>query len=179
MAEVVLERPPLRGPLPFLAVLAAIVALFAAMPLWRPAPSTPVGRYAISTDAFEARVEAQIKSFGTGEQASFGGESATDEDAIPVIHPPPGDVFVLARRWHFWPYLELEAGKTYRLHIASTDILHGFALGSADVLLSPGQAHVVDITPRLGQPLVMQCSEFCGLRHNRMKATIRVVEGQP
>lgn len=177
MAEA-LDQPAIRGIVPFVAVLAAIVVLFTAMPLWRPAP--PSGdSYAIAPDAFDAKVEAQIKAYGTGEQASFSGDSLSEGETIPVVHPPAGDVYVLARRWHFWPYLELEEGKAYRLHIASTDILHGFALGPADLLLAPGAAHVVTITPKAGQPLVMQCSEFCGVRHNRMKATIRVVPAKP
>jgi cytochrome c oxidase subunit 2 len=172
MADPALRRPALRGPVPFLVVLAAIGWLFAAMPVWRSA-SAPAGEvYAITPEAFEARVAAEVKSFATGESARFAGE---DEEAIPVVHPPPGDVHVLARRWQFWPYLELEEGKTYRLHVGSADILHGFALAGADLLLAPGQAQVVTVTPRAGQPLVMQCSEFCGVRHNRMKASIRVV----
>ncbi len=44
------------------------------------------------------------------------------EQKIPVVHPPPGsDVYLIARLWQWWPMLELEEGKTYRLHLSSMD----------------------------------------------------------
>src|SRR5690242_9552398 len=106
---------PLRGPIAFTAVLAAVVVLFAAMPAWRGYSPPPVASYAMTADAFEAKVDAQVKAHATGE---------TLADGIPVIRPPAGDVYVLARRWSFWPVVELEEGKAYRLHVASVDILH-------------------------------------------------------
>lgn len=157
----------LRGPVPFAAVLAAIIVLFAAMPAWRGKPPPPVETYAMSAAAFEAKVDAQVKAHATGEMVA---------DGIPVVRPPPGDVYVLARRWHFWPVVELRAGETYRLHVASVDILHGFHLDDrVDLLLAPGEAHAFTVTASQWRPLVMQCSEYCGLEHNRMKATLRVI----
>lgn len=171
MAEATLmHKPALRGAVPFAVVLAAIVVLFVMQPAWRGYPPPPVESYAIAPDAFEAKVDAQVKAHATGE---------TLADGIPVIRPPAGDVYVLARRWHFWPVVELEEGRTYRLHVASADILHGFALDRIDLLLAPGQAHAFEVTAGRERPLVMQCSEYCGLEHNRMKATLRVVPPKP
>ena len=31
------------------------------------------------------------------------------------------DVYLIARLWQWWPILELEEGKTYRLHLSSMD----------------------------------------------------------
>ncbi len=50
-------------------------------------------------------------------------------DGRSFVHPPAGsDVYLIARLWQWWPMLELEEGKTYRLHLASMDWLHGFSL---------------------------------------------------
>jgi hypothetical protein len=44
-----------------------------------------------------------------------------------VVAPPEGsDVYMIARLWNFWPILELEKGKTYKLHLTSMDYNHGF-----------------------------------------------------
>lgn len=148
-------------------LLGVILALLAAMPAWRGYPPAPVDSYAMAPEAFEAKVEAMVKAHATGEVVA---------DGIPVVRPPEGDVYVLARRWQFYPIVELEPGKTYRLHVASIDILHGFHLTDRiDMLLTPGTAHAFPVRPAGGDLLVMQCSEYCGLQHNRMKATIRVL----
>lgn len=170
MAEAALGRQRLLAGL----VLATAVALFAAMPAWRGYPPPPVTSYAASPEAFSAKVEAMTAAHATGEVTRDAKDAMAD--GIPVVRPPAGDVYLLARRWQFWPIVELEAGRTYRLHVSSADILHGFHLNrDIDLLLTPGIAHTFTVTPRPGERLVMQCSEYCGLLHNRMKATLRVV----
>ena len=42
---------------------------------------------------------------------------------------------LLARLWAFWPILELEKGKTYRLHLTSMDYNHGFSLQPVNINL--------------------------------------------
>lgn len=155
----------IRGRIPLLAAGLALLVLFAAMPAWRYGDAPEFPRYAISAEAFEAKVDAMIRDRTTG----------AEEDGVPVVHPPPGDVYLLARRWQFYPVLELEAGRSYRLHVASVDVLHGFHLGDIDLLLVPGAAAVVPLTPDGSDRVVIQCSEFCGLRHNRMTAWVRIV----
>lgn len=161
------------------AVIAAIVVLLAVMPAWRGyAPPAAVGTYEIAPEDFAAKVEAQVVAYATGEvvveRDHLGNPLGED---IPVVRPPAGDVYVQAKRWSFGPILELRAGETYRLHVASIDILHGFHLSDElDLLLVPGEAHSFEIRPVDGERLVMQCSEYCGIQHNRMKASVRVLE---
>jgi cytochrome c oxidase subunit 2 len=156
-----------------------ILALVAAMPAWRGyPPPAQVRSYAISAADFAAKVEAQVKAHATGEviveRDHLGNQVGED---IPVVRPPAGDVYVQAKRWAFGPILELRAGETYRLHVASIDILHGFHLtDDLDLLLVPGEAQVFEVRPVDGERMVMQCSEYCGIQHNRMKATVRVLE---
>jgi cytochrome c oxidase subunit 1 len=67
-----------------------------------------------------------------------------------VVAPPPGsDIYMIARLWSFWPILELEKGKTYRLHLTSMDYNHGFSLQPANINIQvvPGYEHVVTVTP--------------------------------
>ncbi|WP_142849584.1 quinol oxidase [Telmatospirillum sp. J64-1] len=152
-------------------VLAAGLGLFAAMPLWRWAGAPPQSRVAaIDVAEFEQRVEDFVAAHGTGEV----------EDGLPVVAPPPGEVPVIARRWQFYPALRLEAGQRYELHVASTDILHGFALegAGADLLLPGGSAGVVTLVPQAPGRLAIQCSEYCGIEHNRMRAWVEVVGPQ-
>jgi predicted nucleic acid-binding Zn ribbon protein len=49
----------------------------------------------------------------------------------------------------FWPILELEKDKTYRLHMTAMDYNHGFSLQPANIniQLVPGFEHVVTVTP--------------------------------
>lgn len=148
-------------------LLAVFIALFAAMPAWRGYTPAAVATYAIPPEAFADKVEAMVAAHATGEVVAEG---------IPVVRPPEGDVYVLARRWEFYPVVELVEGKSYRLHVASVDILHGFHLSAErDFLLTPGLAHSFAVTPAAGDRLIMQCSEYCGLQHNRMKATVRIL----
>lgn len=163
MAEA-LTRSPLERRLSWLLVAAAVV-LLAAMPAWRMSDAPTSAIFGQAPEAFEAQVEAMVAAHATGEV----------DDDVPVVRPPPGDVYMLARRWQFYPVLELQAGETYRLHVASVDVVHGFHLGDSDLLLVPGQTSVVPVTPRAGERPVIQCSEYCGLRHSRMISWLRIM----
>lgn len=132
------------------------LALFAAMPVWRWPIAPPPSGYTVSAEDFQARLAAQ----------------QADDDG--VVHPAPGDVYVAARQWDFLPPLALEAGKTYRLHLTSLDVIHGFRLDGRDLLLTPGWAQTLTFTPAAPGRLPIQCSEFCGSGHSRMTAWIEV-----
>ena len=100
----------------------------------------------------------------------------TDEK-IPVVAPPPGsDVYLLARLWSFWPILELEKGKTYRLHLTSMDYNHGFSLQPANINIQmvPGFEHVVTVTPNQAGTYSIVCNEFCGIGHHQMVGRLYV-----
>ncbi|MEI6559164.1 MAG: quinol oxidase [Rhodospirillaceae bacterium] len=144
---------------------ALLALLFLAQPAWRGlSRASEVESYAIATAAFDAKVEAGIARYRIG-----------DEDGVPVVRPPPGDVYVSAGRWRFRPVLELEAGRSYRLHIATEDILHGVVIGGKEALLAPGQAAILPVTT--GEPgrFTMVCSEYCGLEHNKMRHWVTVI----
>ncbi|MFN3077976.1 MAG: quinol oxidase [Alphaproteobacteria bacterium] len=146
-----------------------VVSLSAAMPAWRwiGKPPPVEERYATTADDFAQRVAAMTAAHATGEM----------DDEVPVVRPPAGDIYLLARRFGFSPVLELEVGKHYRLHVATIDVLHGLnlPLGGTDLLLLPGQAVVLPLTPTREGYHAVQCSEYCGLRHSRMKSHLRVV----
>jgi cytochrome c oxidase subunit 2 len=98
-------------------------------------------------------------------------------DNIPVVAPPVGsDVYLTARLWNFWPILELEKDKTYRLHLTSMDYNHGFSLQPVNVNIQivPGYEHVVKITPTKSGTYSVVCNEFCGINHHTMVSRIYV-----
>ncbi|OFX13156.1 MAG: hypothetical protein A2516_03120 [Alphaproteobacteria bacterium RIFOXYD12_FULL_60_8] len=151
-------------------LLAAVIA-YAHMPAWQwmaEGGALHPETYAIDPTAFAEKAEAMIAAYATGRE----------DNGVPVVHPPEGDVYVVAHQFGFRPVLELEAGKSYRLHVSSVDILHGlnFPLADADTLIVPGQAQVLPLTPAQLGRFALQCSENCGLDHNRMKGWVEVVE---
>ena len=99
------------------------------------------------------------------------------ERQIPVIHPPAGsDVYLVARLWEWWPLLELEAGKSYRLHLVSMDWLHGFSLQpeNINIQVHPGYDHVLTITPTRPGTYSIICNEYCGVNHHTMSSRLYV-----
>lgn len=98
-------------------------------------------------------------------------------EKIPVIAPPPGsDVYLIARLWSFWPIIELEKDKTYRLHLTSLDYNHGFSLQPANINIQvvPGYEHVVTVTPNQSGTYSVVCNEYCGIGHHQMVGRIYV-----
>ena len=98
---------------------------------------------------------------------------------IPVVHAPPGsDVYLIARLWQWWPMLELEEGKTYRLHLSSMDYLHGFSLQPENINIEvhPGYEHIVTLTPTAAGTYSIICNEYCGINHHTMASKLYVVK---
>ncbi len=144
---------------------AILVVLFLAQPAWRGlSRAKAVQTYAIAAAAFDAKLEAQNARYRVG-----------DEDGVPVVRPPPGDVYVAAGRWRFLPVLELQAGQAYRFHVASEDILHGVVIGGVEALLVPGQAAIMPVKTGEAGKFSMVCSEYCGLEHNKMRHWVTVI----
>nr|MDP2190343.1 cytochrome C oxidase subunit II [Rhodoferax sp.] len=102
----------------------------------------------------------------------------TETDAkIPVVAPPAGsDVYMVARLWNFWPIIEFEKGKTYRLHLTSLDYNHGFSLQPANINIQvvPGYQHVITVTPNQSGTYSVVCNEYCGINHHAMVGRIYV-----
>lgn len=77
------------------------------------------------------------------------------------------------------PELVLPAGRTVRLDLRTTDVIHNFwvprFLNKRDLI--PGVDNVLDITPTEPGTFEGFCAEFCGLDHGRMRFTVTVMEG--
>jgi cytochrome c oxidase subunit 2 len=124
--------------------------------------------YRIKPEPFMVKVQAMVDKHTV--------RTETDEKT-PVVKPPPGsDVYLLARLWAFYPILELEANKTYRLHLSSMDYNHGFSLQPANINIQmvPGFEHVVTVTPNQAGTYSVVCNEFCGIGHHKMVGRIYV-----
>lgn len=120
----------------------------------------------ITADTFLARTQAMIDAHTVGKQGD-----------VPIVQPPAdSDVYLVARAWSWWPMLQLEKGRRYRLHLTSLDYPHGFLLAadniSAQVL--PGYEQVIEIRPTAGGDATIVCSEYCGLGHPGMTSRILV-----
>jgi cytochrome c oxidase subunit 2 len=144
--------------------------MFFMMPYWHVYGKQNLSNEAYQTtpDQFRAKVDAMVEQFKVGEEAG-----------IPVVRPPAGsDIYMLARLWQWYPILELEKDKSYRLHLTSMDWQHGFSLQPVNINLQivPGYEMVLTITPdQLGDYAVI-CNEYCGIGHHTMLGKIRVME---
>lgn len=126
--------------------------------------------YRISPATFEQRTSEFTEKFKVRDDGASG---------YPVAKPPAGgDVYMLGRMWEWWPVLELEKGQTYRLHLSSLDLQHGFSLQpiGINVQVHPGLEHVLTITPTRTGTYGVVCNEYCGLGHHQMVGRIYVVE---
>ena len=124
--------------------------------------------YRTTPDVYAAKAQAIVDKYTVRTET---------EDKIPVVAPPPGsDVYLIARLWNFWPILELQKGKTYRLHLSSMDYNHGFSLQpiNINIQIVPGFEHVVTVTPNQSGQLSLMCNEYCGINHHTMVSRIYV-----
>ncbi len=123
--------------------------------------------YYISTDAYEAKVEAFADKY-----------TVREEQGVPVVHAPPGsDIYILGRTWEWWPILELEEGQSYRLHISSVDRMHGFSLQPENINIQVINNYemVITVTPTSSGEFGLICNEFCGIGHHTMASKMYVV----
>ena len=130
--------------------------------------------YRIDPAVYTQHTQAMVDKYTVGKRtARQGGRE------IPIVAPPPGsDVYLIARLWEWWPILQLQKGKSYRLHIASLDWQHGFSLQPVNINLQvhPGYELVTTITPRDNGEFTIVCNEYCGIGHHTMLGKILVVE---
>lgn len=126
--------------------------------------------YRITPERFAERTDAMVEEFTVGEEGDTG---------IPIVHPLPGtDIYMFARLWEWWPVLELELDKEYRLHLSSLDWQHGFSLQPTNINLQvhPGYEMVVTVRPNQLGEFTVVCNEYCGIGHHTMVGRIHVVE---
>lgn len=122
--------------------------------------------YRVIPEKYGEKVEAFAEKYKVREEAD-----------IPVVRPPAGgDAYILGRLWEWWPILELEKGKTYRLHISSMDWQHGFSLQPANINIQihPNYEMVLTITPDKEGEYGIVCNEYCGVGHHQMLGKIYV-----
>ncbi|HEX6137093.1 MAG TPA: cytochrome C oxidase subunit II [Casimicrobiaceae bacterium] len=146
--------------------------MFFMMPYWH-----VYGKQNLSNEAYKTTADAFAKK--TQEFVDKNTVRTETDLKIPVVRPPAGgDAYLIARLWAWWPMLELEEGKTYRLHLASMDFLHGFSLQPENINIEvhPGYEHVVTVTPTKAGTYAIVCNEYCGINHHTMASRLYVVK---
>ncbi|MBW2420980.1 MAG: cytochrome C oxidase subunit II, partial [Deltaproteobacteria bacterium] len=122
--------------------------------------------YRVSIQDFNTRVDEFIQAHQVGET-----------QGVPIVEiPPGGDGYLRARMWRFEPVIKLKKGQTYRLHLSSIDLQHGFSLQPLNMNFQvlPGYDHVLTITPTSTGVFPIICNEFCGIGHHMMTGRIIV-----
>ena len=146
--------------------------MFFMMPYWH-----IYGKQNLANEAYRAKPEEYMKKaeemIGKYKVREEGGDQK-----IPVVKQPDGaDVYLIARLWSWYPMLELEAGKSYRIHLMSMDWLHGFSLQpeNINIQVHPGYDHVLTVTPGAPGTYSIICNEYCGINHHTMASRLYVV----
>lgn len=124
--------------------------------------------YKTAPDKFVAKAQAMVDQHTVRTEA---------DGVTPIVAPPPGsDVYLIARLWNFWPIVELEKDKTYRLHLTSMDYNHGFSLqpSNINIQIVPGYEHVITVTPNQSGVFSVVCNEYCGIGHHTMVGRLYV-----
>lgn len=134
------------------------------------------GEQNLSNEAYRTTPEV----YGEQTEAFVDAYKVRDDEisGAPVVHPPPGaDIYMLGRLYEWYPILELESGASYRLHLSSMDLQHGFSLQPENINLQvhPGYEMVLTITPNKPGTYSVVCNEYCGLGHHLMVGHIYVV----
>lgn len=96
---------------------------------------------------------------------------------VPVAQAAPNaDIYLLAQMWRFYPIIKMKKGESYRMHISSPDLQHGFSLQPMNMnfQIVPGYDHILTITPTQSGEYSIVCNEFCGIGHHMMTGRIIV-----
>jgi cytochrome c oxidase subunit 2 len=144
------------------------IVMFIMMPYWhlKGKQNSTGEAYNVKAQDFADRVE----KFKTANKVG-------EEKGIDIVEPAPGsDVYLLARMWAWDPILKLKEGQTYRLHVSSVDLNHGFSLQPVNMNFQvvPGYDHVLTLTPTKKGDYQIICNEFCGINHHLMTGKIIV-----
>lgn len=124
------------------------------------AQNPPAETYRVSAEDFNSLVEGMVEKYKVGEENGF-----------PIVRPSADEpVYIRASMWQWYPIVELEKGKTYKLHLSSMDIQHGFSLLPINInlMVLPGYDYVATITPTTTGEFHVVCNEFCGVGHHMM-----------
>jgi len=142
------------------------------MPLWyfMGKQNVPTETYHTTPEVFGAKVNAFVDQYTVGKDEATG---------MPIVAPPAGgDVYLRAMKWQWYPVLQLEQGETYRLHISSMDLNHGFSLQPVNINLQvlPGYDYVATIVPTTNGDFTIVCNEYCDVGHHTMAGKVIVVK---
>jgi cytochrome c oxidase subunit 2 len=146
------------------------VFLTVMMPLWyfTGRQNVPVETYRVTPERFMQLTQ------------EFTDKHKTDEiNGTPVVSPPPNsDVYIIGRRWQWYPIVQLQKGQRYRLHLSSLDLQHGFSLqpNNLNLQVMPGYDYVATIVPTQAGEYSVICNEFCQIGHHLMTGRIIVTE---
>lgn len=145
------------------------VFLTAMMPLWffLGKQNVPATTYRVTPAQFEKLTIDFAKRYQVG-----------TEKGLPIVEAPPGDVYLLGRQWQWYPILQLKKGQTYRMHLSSVDVQHGFSLqpGNLNFQVMPDYDYVITITPTRAGEFSIVCNEYCFYGHHLMVGKLIVVE---
>ena len=145
------------------------IFLTAMMPLWLflGHQNVPATTYRVAPEVYQQRVANFVEQY-----------QVDTEKGVPVVAPPPGDVFLLARQWQWYPILQLKKGQTYRLHVSSLDVQHGFSIQPMNLnfMVLPGYDYVITLTPTQSGEFSIVCNEYCGIAHHLMVSKLIVTE---
>lgn len=152
-------------------IIALVWCLFltAMMPIWLflGRQNVPATTYRVTPAQFQALVTDFTQQYQVG----------TDK-GIPIVAPPPGDVYLLGRQWQWYPILQLKKGETYRLHVSSIDVQHGLSLQPVNLnfQIVPGYDYVITLTPTSSGEFSIVCNEYCYIGHHLMVGKLLVTE---
>lgn len=155
--------------------LAWCLVMFVMMSMWhlKGKQNSTGEAYRVEPSAFVQRVDAFAKTNAVLDDKG----KPVLEKGIPIAEPAPGgDAYLLGRMWFWTPILKLKAGQTYRIHISSADLQHGFSLQPVNMnfQILPGYDHVLTVTPTEKGDYQIICNEFCGIGHHAMTGKIIV-----
>jgi cytochrome c oxidase subunit 2 len=144
------------------------LVMFVMMPYWHlyGKQNSTGESYRVTPMAFAQRVMQFIQTNKVGEL-----------NGIPVVEPAPGgEAYLQAQMWMWFPVLKLRKGQTYRVHISSMDLQHGFSIQPLNMnfQILPGYDHVLTLTPTSSGEFSIVCNEFCGIGHHLMTGRIIV-----
>ena len=147
------------------------------MPYWhfRGKQNSTGEAYTVKPADFLARTEKFVAANRVGTYQNQTGNALMG--ALPLVEPPAGgDAYLIGRMWQWYPALRLRQGETYRLHLSSLDLQHGFSLQPLNMNFHvlPGYDHVLTLTPTSKGEFTIVCNEFCGVGHHAMSGKIFV-----
>ena len=140
------------------------------MPIWfiYGKQNVPTETYRTNPAQFQEVMDSFVAAYQVGE-----------ENGIPIVAPEPGgDAYILGRQWQWYPILKLKQGETYRVHLSSMDVSHGFSLQPVNLnfMVIPDYDYVVTLTPTTAGDFSIVCNEYCLVGHHIMTGKIIVEE---